>query len=194
MRRREVVFALLASISVSPRGLRAQPIRRVLLFTIHEETSPAGRAILDALRGALRDLGWTEGKNISIEPVWAGTDTGRFPALASDVARQLPDVIVSVSSAVLRVLRSTVPNVPIVFLAVSNPDGQGFVASLNRPGGRITGFVHLEYSIGPKWVQILKEIAPAVVRVLVVFNPRPSPRTNGFPPFRSVRDRSASTS
>lgn len=184
MRRREVVFTLMASVSVSPRALRAQPIRRVLLFTIHDETSPAGRAILDALRGALRELGWSEGKDITIEPVWAGTDTGRFPALASNVARHAPDLIVSVSSAVLRVLRGVVPDVPIVFLAVSNPDGQGFVTSLNRPGGNITGFVHLEYSIDPKWVQLLKEIAPAIVRVLVVFNPDAIPGHEWLPPIQ----------
>jgi putative ABC transport system substrate-binding protein len=184
MRRRELVFTLTTAAILSPHGAKAQPVRRVVLFTIHEEVSPAGRAILDALRGALRELGWREGKDILIEPVWAGTDTTRFPGLASDLARQPPDVIVSASSAVLRVLRQAVPNVPIVFIAVSNPDGQGFVDSLNRPGGRITGFVHLEYSIGPKWVQLLKEIAPAVTQVLVLFNPDAIPAHEWLPPIQ----------
>jgi putative tryptophan/tyrosine transport system substrate-binding protein len=184
MRRRGVVFTLVASAIVRPRVARAQPVRRVVLFTIHSEESPAGKAILDALGGALRELGWSEGKDVSIEPVWAGTDTSRFPALASELARQAPDVIVSVSSAVLRILRGAVPNVPIVFIAVSNPDGQGFVGSLNRPGGSITGFVHLEYSIGPKWVQLLKEIAPAVSRVLVIFNPDGIPAQEWIPPIQ----------
>lgn len=184
MRRREFVFTFAASTLLSPCSVGAQAVRRVVFFTIHSEASPAGRATLDALRGALRQLGWSEGKNISIEPVWAGTDASRIPALASDVARQAPDVIVSVSSAVLRVLRTAVPNVPVVFIAVSNPDGQGFVASLNRPGGNITGFVHLEYSIGPKWVQLIKEIVPAVTRVLVVFNPDAIPAHEWLPPIQ----------
>ena len=183
MRRREVLFTLAASAILSPRDASAQPVRRVVLFTIYSEESPAGKAILEALSGALRELGWSEGKDVSIEPVWAGTDTSRFPALASDLARQAPDVVVSVSSAVLRVLRGAVPKVPIVFIAVSNPDGQGFVASLNKPGGNITGFVHLEYSIGPKWVQLLKEIAPAVSRVLVIFNPDAIPAHEWIPPI-----------
>jgi putative tryptophan/tyrosine transport system substrate-binding protein len=184
MRRRDAIFALVASAFSSPLTAWAQLTRRVVLFTIHEEASPAGRAILDALRGALRELGWSEGKDVIIEPIWAGTDTARFPALASDLARQAPDVIVSVSSAVLRVLHRAVPNVPIVFIAVSNPDGQGFVASLNRPGGSITGFVHLEYSIGPKWVQLLTEIAPDVKRVLVIFNPDAIPAHEWLPPIQ----------
>ena len=103
-------------------------------------------------------------------------------------------MIVSVSSAVLRVLRGAVPNVPIVFIAVSNPDGQGFVGSLNRPGGSITGFVHLEYSIGPKWVQLLKEIAPAVSRVLVVFNPDAIPAHEWIPPIQERGSLSVPTS
>jgi putative tryptophan/tyrosine transport system substrate-binding protein len=189
MRRREVVLTLAVMAILSPHVSRAQPVHRVVLFTIHDEASPAGRAILDALRESLRELGWSEGKNISIEPVWAGTDTSRFPGLASDLARRPPDVIVSASSAVLRVLRHAVPNVPIVFIAVSNPDGQGFVDSLNRPGGRITGFVHLEYSIGPKWVQLLKEIAPTVSRVLLLFNPDAIPAHEWLPP---IQDRAKS--
>jgi hypothetical protein len=94
MRRRDAIFALVASAFSSPLTAWAQLTRRVVLFTIHEEASPAGRAILDALRGALRELGWSEGKDVIIEPIWAGTDTARFPALASDLARQAPDVIV----------------------------------------------------------------------------------------------------
>lgn len=182
--RRRAFIAGLAGSAIFAASTSAQAVRRVVLFTIHSEASPAGKAILDALRQALRELGWNEGRDILIEPIWAGTDTTRFPALAADLARQPPDVIMSVSSAVLRVLRGTLLNVPIVFIAVSNPDGQGFVASLNRPGGNITGFVHLDYSIGPKWVQLLKEIAPTVSRVLVVFNPDAIPAHEWLPPIQ----------
>ena len=187
MKRRDFI-ALLTGVTLArpltARGQHAQPLRRVVLFTIHVEASPAGRAILDALRATLRELGWNEGKDITIEPVWAGTDTSRFPALASDLASEPPDVIVAASSAVLQVLRTALPNLPIVFIAVSNPDGQGFVDSLNRPGGNVTGFVHLEYSMGPKWVQLLKEIAPSVRRVLVVFNPDALPIHEWLPPIQ----------
>ena len=187
MRRRDAIFALVASAFSSPLTAWAQLMRRVVLFTIHDEASPAGRAILDALRGALRELGWRRKERTS-----SSNQYGRarirlaFPALASDLARQAPDVIVSVSSAVLRVLHRAVPNVPIVFIAVSNPDGQGFVCSLNRPGGSITGFVHLEYSIGPKWVQLLTEIAPDVKRVLVIFNPDAIPAHEWLPPIQGA--------
>jgi putative ABC transport system substrate-binding protein len=75
--------------------------------------------------------------------------------------------------------------VPIVFVAVSNPDGQGFVSSLSRPGGNITGFTHLEYSIGPKWVQLLRQIAPSASRVLVVFNPDALPAHEWLPPIQA---------
>lgn len=183
MRRRTFIVGLAGS-AVIVGSLAAQPRRRVVLFTIHVEASPAGRAVMEALRTTLRELGWTEGADITIEPVWAGTDTTRFPALATDLAIQPPDVIVAASSAVVQVLRNALPNLPIVFIAVSNPDGQGFVDSLNRPGGNITGFVHLEYSMGSKWVQLLKEIAPSVRRVLVLFNPDALPIHEWLPPIQ----------
>lgn len=186
MRRREVLGGLVAS-GALPRLARAQErrsVRKVVLFSIHDETSPAAKAGFDALRDALQTQGWIAGENIALEPIWAGTDAS-LASLAADLARQPPDVIVAVSSAVVRVLRTAVPERPIVFVLVSNPDGQGFVASLNRPGGNITGFVHLEYSIGPKWVQLLKEIAPAVTRVLVVFNPDAIPAHEWLPPIET---------
>jgi putative ABC transport system substrate-binding protein len=184
MRRRTFIAGLGGS-AVLAGGVLAQTVRRVVFFTIHDEASPGGRAILEALREVLRELGWREGQDISVEPVWAGTDTTRFPELAAELTRRPPDLVVSVSSATLRVLRTALPNVPIVFLAVSNPDGQGFVSSLSRPGGNVTGFVHLEYSIGPKWVQLLKEIAPAVTRTLVVFNPDALPIHEWLPPIQA---------
>lgn len=184
MKRRDVLGLLVGSVAFTREAL-AQPIRRVVLFTIQSETNPAGAASLEALRSSLRDLGWIEGQTIDIEPVWAGTDVSRYAGLAADLARRPPDVVVSVSSAVLRVLKTVLPNVPIVFVAVSNPDGQGFVASISRPGGNITGFTHLEYSIGPKWVQLLKEVAPSVSRVLVLFNPDSIPAHEWLPPIQS---------
>ena len=191
MRRREFIFAGFAAL-LSAAPAAAQRVRRVVFFTIQGEKTPVGQASFAALRASLGQLGWVEGKDLAVEAVWAGPDASRFPPLAADLARNPPDVIVSVSSAILKVLRTAVPDVPIVFVAVSNPDGQGFVASLNKPGGNITGFTHLEYSIGPKWVQLLKQVAPAVSRVLVVFNPDAIPAHEWLPPIEE-RGRSLGT-
>ncbi len=183
MRRRAFFTVLAGSALLGPRPAAAQRPRRVVLFTIHEEHTPNGQATFAALRAGLRDLGWSEGNDILIEGVWTGPDAARIPPAAASLARNPPDVIVCVSSAITRVARTAMPDMPIVFVAVSNPDGQGFVASLSRPGGNITGFVHLEYSIGPKWVQLLKQVAPSVARVLVVFNPDAIPAHEWLPPI-----------
>jgi len=184
MRRRTFLTVVAGSALLSTVPAAAQRLRRVVFFTIHEETTPVGQATFAALRSSLRELGWSEGKDITIEGVWTGPEAARIAGPATELARNPPDLVVSVSSAILKATRTAVPDTPIVFVAVSNPDGQGFVASLNRPGGNITGFVHLEYSIGPKWVHLLKQVAPAMSRVLVVFNPDAIPAHEWLSPIQ----------
>lgn len=185
MKRRDFFTTLAGCSLLGLAPAIAQRLPRVVFFTIHGETTPVGQATFAALRSGLRERGWIEGKDIIVEGVWTGPDASRFAGPAAALAQNPPHLVVAVSSAMVRLVRTALPDVPIVFVAVSNPDGQGFVASLSKPGGNITGFTHLEYSIGPKWVHLLKQVAPAVSRVLVVFNPDAIPAHEWLPPIQA---------
>ena len=135
--------------------------------------------LADFVQG-LRQLGWTEGQNLRIDVRWSGGD----PALARTYAAQLiglmPDVILVSSTINLTEVQQATSTVPIVFLAVSDPVAQGFVTSMSHPGGNLTGFSRYEFSIGSKWLGLLKEVAPGLTRAAVMFNPDQSPQTKFF--------------
>jgi len=139
------------------------------------ETDPEGQARIAAFRQGLQELGWTDQRNVRIEYRWAGADPDRMRAYAAELVALTPEVILAGSTPTLIALRQTTRTIPIVFMAVSDPVGQGFVASMARPGGHITGFTAFEFSMGSKWLELLKEIAPGVVRVALLFNPKTAP-------------------
>jgi putative ABC transport system substrate-binding protein len=129
------------------------------------------KALVSVFTQALAALGWNEGTNIDIEYRWAAGDTARLRAYAEELARLAPDAIFVQGTPAATALRQAAPTTPLVFVNVTDPVSTGLVASLARPGGNVTGFTNYEFSMGGKWLEILREIAPSVTRVSVVFNP-----------------------
>lgn len=188
MRRREFI-TLVGSVGIAcPLSARAQQqttgVRRIGVLLNGEPTEAGRQELVAAFIAALHQLGWNEGQNIQIDVRW---NAGKAE-LAREYAKQLvglsPDVIVAATTMNLMVVREATGTVPIVFVAVSDPVAQGFVANLNRPGGNITGFSEYPSSIGGKWLQLLKQIAPGIVRLAVIFNPDTSPQSQFF--LRSI--------
>jgi len=128
----------------------------------------------------LRSLGWTEAQHLRIELRWTEGDGERARSAASELLKLSPDVILSSSTRNLAALLRQGPTMPVVFIQVSDPIAQGFVSSLAHPGGNITGFIAYEAAMGGKWVDLLKQMAPRLNRVALVFNPDASPQSKFF--------------
>jgi ABC-type uncharacterized transport system substrate-binding protein len=177
MKRRQFI-TLLGGVAVWPLAARAQQSRRerkVGVLMPFAEGDPEGKREMAGFARQLRQLGWIDGQNVRVEYRWAGGDSGRMQSQARELVEWPADVIVANSSPLLRAVQQQTRAAPIVFAVVSEPVAQGFVHSLARPGGNITGFTNLEPSFGPKWVELLKEIAPRVGRVALIFNARTAP-------------------
>src|SRR5207253_5058732 len=172
MRRRDLVLLAGAAIA-SPRAGRAQQTERVrrIGYLTPATGSPEnifGVLQTRALIEGLRELGWFDGRNIIIEHRFSGDGRERIRAKAKELVALKPDVIMSVGGPVLAALLAETRTIPIVFSNVNDPVGIGFVASLARPGGNATGIAVSEAPIAGKWLELLKEIAPQVTRVLVL--------------------------
>jgi putative ABC transport system substrate-binding protein len=180
MRRREFVGLIgsAAAWSLTARAEQAGGARRVgvLMF----ETDPLGQSYLKSFVQKLQELGWTDGRNVHIEVRLTGTDAERTQRFAKELVALQPDVIATNSTPGTAAVQRETRTIPIVFVAVSDPVGEGFVASLARPGGNITGFINYEASIAGKWVDLLKEIDPRVVRAGGLFNPDAAPGGGSF--------------
>jgi ABC-type uncharacterized transport system substrate-binding protein len=178
MRRREFVTLLGGAAAAWPLAVRAQQgerMRRIGALIGGAETDPESRARVAALREGLEQRGWSEGRNLRIDYRWASADSDRIRAFAAELVATAPEAIFAhTTPATTRLLEAT-RNIPIVFASVSDPVGDGIVASFARPGGNVTGFTNVEASIGGKWLEILKELSPAVARVGFLFNPATSP-------------------
>jgi ABC-type uncharacterized transport system substrate-binding protein len=177
MKRREFI-TMLGGVVTWPSTVRAQQGERMrrIGFLLGGSPSDAMRqAWLAAFRRGLQERGWPEGKNIRIDYRWSGTETGAFRAWAADLVGKAPDVLVSNTSPGVAALQKATQTIPIVFINTSDPVSQGFVTSLARPGGNLTGFTNFEYSISGKWLQILKEVSPTIERVGVLWNPENDP-------------------
>ena len=178
LRRREFITLLGGAAAVCPLAVRAQQgerMRRIGALIGGAETDPESRARVAALREGLEQRGWSEGRNLRIDYRWASADSDRIRAFAAELVATAPEAIFAhTTPATTRLLEAT-RNIPIVFASVSDPIGDGIVASFARPGGNVTGFTNVEASIGGKWLEILKELSPAVARVGFLFNPATSP-------------------
>jgi putative ABC transport system substrate-binding protein len=124
-----------------------------------------------ALLQGLQQLGWTEGRNLRLDFRWGGGDAANIRRYAAELVALAPDVIVSVGSATVGPLLQVTRTVPIVFVVVPDPVGSGFIDSLSRPGGNATGFLQFEYSLAGKWLELLKQIEPAMTRAAVLWDP-----------------------
>ena len=174
--RREFV-ALLANTAAWPFAARAQHserMRRIGVLMGLVANDPEAQSRVAAFENGLRELGWVKGRNLSIEYRWAGDGNGLRDHAAELLAME-PDLILANTTPVTAALQKQSRGVPIVFTQVSDPVGQGFVSNLAHPGGNLTGFTSFEFSIGTKWLEALKQTAPHVMRVLLMFNPQSAP-------------------
>ena len=174
MKRREFITLIGGAAAAWPRAARAQQPKRVRRIGVLIGTAPTGQnptAYTGFLR-RLEQLGWSDGRNIRIEVRWANSDLELMRNYGTELASNSPDVFLVQSNPALAVLRPLAGDTPIVFVHVADPVGSGFVASLARPGGNITGFTNFEPSMGSKWLQTLKQAAPDVTHAAVLFHPQ----------------------
>ena len=182
MRRRDFIPLLGGAVAAWPLAARAQQgdrMRRVGVFVYLAADDPEGSARLGAFRQGLQALGWTENRNLRIEVRRYLGDPDRIRAAAAELVGLVPEVILTYGPAGVAALRRETRSIPIVFTQVTNPLGAGFVTSMARPGGNITGFSSFELSIAGKWLEVLKEVAPSVIRFAVILNPD-NPGQGGF--------------
>ena len=175
MRRRDFIRAIAGSAAAWPLAARAQQPDRTRLIGVlmgYAESDRTAQSWLAAFRGALTKLGWTENSKLRIELRWSANDPDRMRTLAKELVDLRPNAILGVTTPVIAALAHETTTISIVFTGVSDPIGSGFVANLAHPAGNITGFmVNGDPSLGGKWVELLKEIAPRTVRVTLLFNP-----------------------
>jgi putative tryptophan/tyrosine transport system substrate-binding protein len=190
MRRRELLGALggaTAAWSLGAHAQQAERVRRIGVLTFSAESDPEGQSSVAALREELRKLGWTEGRNCAIEIRWAAADIELMKRFAKEIVALQPDLILTSSTPAAAIMLQQTRTIPIVFVIVADPVGSGFVESLPRPGGNATGFTPIVRSLGGKWVELLKEIAPQLTRVSLLFNPPTATFIEGFVgPFKAA--------
>ena len=177
LKRRDFTFLVGGTLASWPLAARAQqPIRRIGVLMAHAEDDVEFKAFVAAFRDGLEKLGWSEGLNIHIDFRWGALDdaAGRERS-AKELLTLRPEVILTQNTPPTGSMLQQTRTIPVVFVIVADPVGSGFVESLARPGGNATGFTIMEPSISGKWVELLKEIAPRVTRVAVLFNPATTP-------------------
>ena len=187
MRRRDFITLLGGAAAAWPLVARAQQgerMRRIGVLMGTAADDPEGQTRHTSLLKALAQLGWTDGGNVRINSRWGAGDADLSRRYAEELVALAPDVILAAASASVAPLQKATRNVPIVFASVIDPVGAGFVASLARPGGNITGFTVFEYGTSGKWVELLKQIAPGVTRAAVIRDPA---ITSGIGQFAAIQ-------
>src|SRR5512145_1872560 len=165
-----VVLALaICTVSLAAQAPQAPKVVRVGVFA---GGGPAFETGFEPFRQRLRQLGYTEGQDLALEMRNAGGRAERYPALAAELVRLKVDVIVVQGNAALATLKQATQTIPIVMVNIGDPVGAGFVASLARPGGNITGLSNMAEGVSTKWVELLKEVAPRTTRIAVLWDPR----------------------
>jgi putative tryptophan/tyrosine transport system substrate-binding protein len=173
VRRREFITFIGGS-AAWPLTARAQQpgrIRRVGVLMAFDENDPEAKAYLSGFTQGLAELGWTDGRNLRMDVRWAAGNVERMRMFAKELLDLQPDVILAHGTPETAAFQRETRTIPIVFAVVSDPVGVGFVASLPRPGGNLTGFIHMEASLGGKWLELLTEIAPGVKRATIMSGP-----------------------
>jgi putative ABC transport system substrate-binding protein len=188
MRRREFL-GIVGGAAAWPLALKAQqaePVRRVGILNILGPDDPETQTRIRVFEQTLQQLGWQVGRDVKIEARLAGNDLDRVRHYAAELVALAPDVIFSIGSLPLASLQQATRTIPIVFVLVVDPVGAGLVESMGRLGGNVTGFSNFEYSMSSKWVEVLKQIAPHVTRVLVLRDPISTAGIGQFAVVRSV--------
>jgi putative ABC transport system substrate-binding protein len=174
MRRRDFMSLMGGAMAAWPLAAWAQQAdgaRRVGVLMGYAETDPEAKALLAEFTRAVSELGWIEGRNLRMDVRWAPGNTDLMRKFAKELVSLQPDVILTNSTPVTAALKRETSTIPIVFAVVADPVGSGFVASLPRPGGNVTGFSSMEGSMASKWLELLTAIAPSVRRAVMMFNP-----------------------
>jgi putative ABC transport system substrate-binding protein len=178
MKRREFIYLVGVAAAAWPlaaRGQQSEQMKRIGVLMFYADSDHEGQKRVTVFREELQRLGWEEGRNMQIEYHWYMGDVEKARASAAELVRIAPDVIVANGAAGLEKLQKATRTIPIVFTLIGEPVARGFVQSLARPGGNITGFTNLEATTAAKWIELLKEIAPSVKRVAIIYNPATSP-------------------
>jgi len=177
MKRRQFIAGIgsAAAWPVVARAQQGERVRRLGVLLGWDDNDTLARAWFSGFTQGISELGWTDGRNLRMDVRWAAGNIGRMRMYEKELVGLEPEVILASSTPVTAALQRETQTIPIVFAAISDPVGAGFVASLARPGGNITGFINIEAAIGGKWLQLLTEIEPAIKRVAIMFNPDTAP-------------------
>jgi ABC-type uncharacterized transport system substrate-binding protein len=171
MKRREFITLLGGAAAGWPLAARAETpdgMRRIGVLIPFAENHPVGQARIAAFVRGLQQSGWTDGRNVRIDYRWSGGDPDRTHKLALELIALRPDVVMAITSVAVASLRQVTSTIPIVFAVVADPVGAGYVETLARPGGNVTGFAAQEYALSGKSLELLKEIVPGLTRVAVL--------------------------
>jgi putative tryptophan/tyrosine transport system substrate-binding protein len=178
MRRRDFITLVGGGVAAWPLAAHSQQVermRRIGVLMAYAENDPTAQSWIAAFRHRLGEAGWVPGRNVQIEYRWANADVARIKQFANELVALKPDTILANTTPVTEALKRETSTIPIVFVVVSDPVGAGFVASLARPGGNIKGWINVEASLGGKWLDLLKEVAPNVTHAAIMFNPDTAP-------------------
>jgi putative ABC transport system substrate-binding protein len=173
IRRREFIFTLGGAAAAWPLAARAQGerVRRIGVLMVQAANDAEGQARVATFLQGLQELGWSVGRNVRIDIRWSAGNADDMRKYAAELVALAPDVILTPGASTVGLLLQVTRTVPIVFTIVGDPVGAGFVESLARPGGNVTGFMSFEYGLGGKWLELLKELKPGVTRVAVLRDP-----------------------
>jgi putative tryptophan/tyrosine transport system substrate-binding protein len=187
--RREFITLIGGGAATWPMAARAQPtnpVRRIGVLMGLGQSDPEGQSRVVALQQGLEQLGLREGQNLHIEYRWAAGDAGQMRSYAGELLALAPDLVLATNTATVRAFQQLTRTISIVFVSVSDPVSDGFVASLAKPGGNITGFSTYEPSMAGKWVQFLRLIAPNVMRIAAMFHPATAAHSLYLPSLQSA--------
>jgi putative ABC transport system substrate-binding protein len=189
MKRRTFIAGLgsAAALSVVARA-QQQPerMRRIGVLMPYDENDPEGKRRYSAFTQALAGLGWTDGRNVRMDPRWHGDDTNRIRTLAQELVGLQPDIILANGTPAAVALQRETHTIPIVFAGAGEPVASGIVPRLDRPGANVTGFATYEATLGGKWFELLSEIAPRLKRAALMFNPDTTAASSFMPSFETA--------
>jgi putative tryptophan/tyrosine transport system substrate-binding protein len=183
MRRRDFISLVGGPAIAWPLAVRAQEpgrMRRVGVLMAFDENDPEAKVYLSGFTQGLAELGWIDGRNLRMNVRWASGNVDRMRMSAKELLDLQPDVVLAHGTPATAAFQRETRTIPIVFAVVSDPVGVGFVENLSHPGGNLTGFIHMEASLGGKWLELLTEIATGVKRATIMFNPGTAPYARSY--------------